>query len=315
MKSILTIFLLFATVAFAQFPWSGKAPQEIEQAALLPDCVLDESPSNWRPVLQKIFQPLVKDCKTAREAALTIAANMTQATGVYYSRERRHPLMNPLEALAEKKVSCTGQSILLVCALRSIGIPARAVGIGTWGHIRGNHTWCEVWCDGGWNMLEFNEKEFNTPWVMEYVGLINPQISFQRIYAVSPQSKDAFFPAVWNPWSHIAAEDVTERYLELSRRWYEKAGLPPHTQRILIDVLPRTDAPRLIILENEQGEELAQAPLPTAREDMRRSATLNLPRKGQFYLRIQGSKQRLPISPTPTPVQNIILDTAPDNKN
>lgn len=313
MKHLLPSILLLASVAFGQYPWSGAYPNEVEQAALLPDRVLDETPCNWRPVLQPIFQPLVKNCSTVDEAALTIAANMTKVTGVYYSKERRHPLMNPLESLQEKKVSCTGQSILLVCALRSVGIPARAVGIGSWGHIRGNHTWCEVWCDGEWKMLEFNEKDFNTPWVMEYLGMINPQIPFQRIYAVSPQAQGAFFPAVWNPWSHIAAEDVTERYLKLSREWYEKAGLPAHCQRLLVDVQPRTDAPRSIILENEPGKEEAKAILPTTRDDMRRTATLNLPRQGQFFLRIEGSTQRKAVSATASAVQTIILSCPTPN--
>lgn len=307
MKRLLTVLLLLGSAAFAQFPWSGTAPQAVEQTALHPDGVLDEKPSNWRPALGAIFRPLVKDCRTASEAALMVAAHMTQATGVYYSTERRHPLMNPLEALNEKKVSCTGQSILLVCALRSVGIPARAVGIGTWGHIRGNHTWCEAWCDGEWKMLEFNEKDFNTPWVMEYVGMINPGIPFQRIYAASPHGKGGYFPTVWNFESRIAAEDVTERYLALSRAWYEKAGLPPHCQRLLVDIYPRSDKVLHLILEDEHGTRIDQAPLPTCRDDMRRAAALNLPRQGRHYLRLQGSEQRLEIAPTPAPVQPLLL--------
>lgn len=307
MKKLLLVLLSFASVAFAQFPWSGAAPKEIEQAALLPDCVLDETPCNWRPALEAIFRPMVKECRTASEAALTVASRMTQATGVYYSRERRHPLMNPLEALNEKKVSCTGQSILLVCALRSVGIPARAVGIGSWGHIRGNHTWCEAWCDGEWKMLEFNEKKFNTPWVMEYVGMINPRIPYQRIFAASPHGKSGIFPTVWNAESRITAEDVTERYLELSRVWYEKAGLPSDCQRLMVDIHPRMDDILTLVLENEQGSVISRSPLPTTRDDMRRSATLNLPRQGSHYLRIQGCDQRIEIAPTSAPVQVLML--------
>lgn len=307
MKHVLTVLLLFVSVAFAQFPWSGTAPKEIEQAALYPDCVLDETPCNWRPALEAIFRPLVRDCRTASEAALVVSSQMTQATGVYYSLERRHPLMNPLEALREKKVSCTGQSILLVCALRSIGIPARAVGIGSWGHIRGNHTWCEAWCDGEWKMVEFNEKDFNTPWVMEYIGMINPSIPHQRILAACPQGKGGFFPTVWNMESRVAAEDVTKRYLELSRLWYEKAGLPPDCQRLMVDIYPRHDEMQLLTIEDEQGAHIDTAPLPTTRDDMRRAAILNLPRKGCYYLRIQGCGQRIKITPSPAPVQLLQL--------
>lgn len=303
MRHVLTVLLLFVSVAFAQFPWSGTAPKEIEQAALSPDCVLDETPCNWRPALEAIFRPLVKECRTASEAVLTVASQMTQATGVYYSPKRRHPLMNPLEALHEKKVSCTGQSILLVSALRSIGIPARAVGIGSWGYIRGNHTWCEAWCDGEWKMIEFNEKDFNTPWVMEYIGMINPKVPHQRIFAASPHGRGGYFPTVWNFESRVTAEDVTQRYLALSRAWYEKKGLPTDCQRLMVDIHPRLEEECILTLENEQGAPIETAPLPTLRDDMRRTAILNLPRQGCYYLRIEGSEQRIELTPTPAPVQ------------
>ena len=307
MKHILPALGLFLSTAWAQLPWSEPVPRHIEQAALLPNTVLDEKPCDWRAALEAIFRPMVKDCRTAREAVLTTASNMTKATGVYYSTERRHPAMNPMEALNEKKVSCTGQSIMLVCALRAIGIPARAVGVGSWGHIRGNHTWCEAWFDGDWHMIEFNEKDFNTGWVMEYLGMLRPHYPLQRVYAVSPDSVDGFFPAVWNPWAHIAAEDVTERYLAFSRQWYEKKGLPQGCQRLMLDIHPRPDQAVSIHLENADGQEIARTTLPTKRDDMRRMAPLNLPHGGTYFLRLQGSQRQRRVQATTEPVQILRL--------
>lgn len=307
MKALLTALLLSASMLHAQYPWSGKSPQEIVQDSLHPNQVLDEKPCDWRRAMESICRPLVKDCRTAGEAALCIASALSKTTGVHYSRERRHPLMNPQESLLEKKVSCTGQSILLVCALRSVGIPARAVGICTWGHIRGNHTWCEAWCEGEWKMVEFNERNFNTPWVLEAIGMINPQFPTQRIYAAAPSSRDGFFPAVWNPWSHIAAEDVTERYLALSRTWYEQSGLPANCQRLLIDVSPRPHQKRQIFLETEQGECLAEATAPTSQDDMRYLARMNLPNIGFFYLRIEDCAMRYKVKASSAPAQIVTL--------
>lgn len=302
-NSVVILLLTLTSFVYAQFPWSNTIPTEIKQSALEPECVLDEEPGDWRPPMSSLFIPLVRHCQTARDAVLTVASQMTKTTGVFYSTQRRYPAMNALEALQDKKVSCTGQSILLVCALRSIGIPARAVGVGTWGHIRGNHTWCEAWFDGAWHMIEFNEADFNTPWVMEYIGMLNPQLPSQRIYAASPKAKDGVFPTVWNPASRIAAEDVTERYMHLSRIWYEKAGLPSGTQRLLVDMTPRPPQPCSIVLENEDGEILEETTLPTTQDDMRRLSPLNLPRAGRYFLRLKHGSKRWEVLATHPPVQ------------
>ncbi len=291
------LFLLAGLLSAAPLPWEGTAPEEIERLALTPNQVLNEKPSAWREPLAALFRPLVKDCSSAREAVLKIASQMTQVTGVYYSMERRHPVMNPLEALEEKKVSCTGQSILLVCALRSVGIPARAVGVLTWNHVQGNHTWCEAWFDGAWHMIEFNERDFNTPWVMESIGMLDPNNPMQRIYAVCPGGAGRF------PFGDIPAEDVTPRYMELAQAWYSRNGLPPTRQRLMVSMRPRSATPLLLLLEDEEGREIDRAELPTLRDDVRRFATLVLPREGRHYLRLSDTEDRLPITATPEPVR------------
>ncbi len=291
------------------FPWSETIPPEVAACALTPDRVLDERPCDWRPVLAPLFRPLVENCATAREATLALASRIGETTGVIYSRERRHPCMNALEALEEKKVSCTGQSILLACALRSVGIPARAVGVRTWNHVAGNHTWVEAWFEGGWHMIEFNEKDFNTPWVMEAIGMLDPARSTQRVLAARPGGA-LRFPTVWSLWGKVDAEDVTDRYLALAREWYATSGVPADCQRLMVDVLPRPADPRPVLLENEAGEELARATLPVATDDFRKFATLLLPREGACYLRLEGQDRRIPVSPTPAAVQLLRLRQA-----
>jgi len=302
------LFLLAGLLSAAPLPWEDEAPEEIRRMALTPNLVLNEKPSAWRAPLAALFRPLVKDCSSAREAVLKIASEMTQVTGVYYSMERRHPVMNPLEALEEKKVSCTGQSILLVCALRSVGIPARAVGVLTWNHVRGNHTWCEAWFDGAWHMIEFNERDFNTPWVMESIGMLDPDRPEQRIYAVYPGGAERF------PFDDIPAENVTPRYMELARAWYSHNGLPSDRQRLMVSIQPRPETPLLLLLEDEEGKEIDRAELPTLRDDVRRFATLILPREGRYYLRLSGTESRLPVEATPEPVRVLMLSATKESR-
>lgn len=312
MRFIFTIlFLLSATLYAAEYPWSNAAPEPIRTAAVLPDQVIDEEPCDWRPILNLIFPPMVKECRTAREAALHIASNIGAVTGAYYSKERRKHNMNALEALAEKKISCTGQSILLVCALRSVDIPARVAGVHTWNHIEGNHTWAEAWIDGEWHMIEFNERDFDTPWVMEYVGMLNPLNPFQRVRAIMPGGAVSWWPADFAEQKKLAnfeAEDVTEHYLIKARKWYTNAGIPENTQRILIDLQPRrADAPVVEIVD-EKNRIVSSGRLPTLRDDMRYLTRLNMPREGTHYLRLKGTEERSELIPSQAPVQILRIE-------
>lgn len=312
MRFILTVILLLsATLSAADFPWSHAAPEHIRKAALLPDQVINEKPCDWRPILNQIFPPLVKECRTAREAALHIAANIGNVTGAYYSKERRKHNMNALEALAEKKISCTGQSVLLVCALRSVDIPARAVGVHTWNHIQGNHTWAEAWIDGEWHMIEFNERDFDTPWVMEYVGMLNPLNPFQRVRAIMPGGAVTWWPrefAEQKKLPNFEAEDVTEHYLVKARKWYTHAGIPENSQRILIDLQPRLADSPVVEIVDEMNRVVSSGRLPTLRDDMRYLTRLNMPREGTHYLRLEGAEERAELIPSQAPVQILRLE-------
>lgn len=300
---LLSIVLLVCPAAFGQ--WQQDIPADVRRHFLESNRVLSETPCDWRKPVEAIFRPAVQHCRTAREAVLHIAANMTKLTGAYYSAKRRRQDMNALEALAEKQISCTGQTILMVCAFRSVGIPARAVGIPTWNHIRGNHTWPEVWLDGKWQMIEFNEKDFNTPWVMENIGMLDPEHPWQRIVAQHPQGS-YIFPVGDMLHAPIAAEDVTARYRELSVAWYTAAGLPTDHQRLMLDIHPRTQEVIPVQLVDSTGKVLEEHPLPTTQDDMRKFATFSLPRQGSYMLRLPGDIL-LPVQATEAPVNILRL--------
>ena len=300
MKGLWMIMLMAVALCAA---WEDNAPEDIRRNYVEAETVLNETPCDWRDSVGSIMRPAVKNCRSAKEATLLIASRMTELTGVYYSMDRRKSNMNALEALAEKKVSCTGQSILLVCALRSVGIPARAVCVQTWSHVPGNHTWTEAWIDGEWHMIEFNEHDFNTPWVMENIGLLNLQRPENRIYAAAPGSHQI----IRYGRSVVQVEDVTERYTRLARAWYAQKKLPAGHQRLMVDVRPRPTESLLLTLESEDGKALATAYSPTERDDVRQYTTFNLPENGRYYLRLQGKERRDPVQATSQPAQMKLL--------
>lgn len=301
--------LLFALpLAAADFPWKKRVPADLVQEAVQPDRVAGEDSCDWRPVLTPIAEDVVRDCATAKEAVLKLAAELPQVTGVRYSTERRKHNMNALEALEEKKVSCTGQSVLLVCALRAVGIPARMVGLLTWNHVRGNHSWAEAWFDGDWHMIEYAEHDFNTPWVMENIGMLDPKELTQRIQAITPAGKEPFLPSYAMEHKLLPAVNVSERYARLAQDWYAQSGAKPEEQRLLVDLIHRTEEACTVRVENEQGECVSSATLPTTQDDVRYFARLTLPREGQHYLRIGERAERTPLHCTPAPVQILRAD-------
>lgn len=303
----IVFLLLHLPLAAETFPWSGAAPDNLMRESVIPDLVAGEESCEWRPVLTPIAESLVRDCADAQEAVLKLAAELPQATGVYYSQERSKHNMNVLEALAEKKVSCTGQSILLVCALRAVGIPARMVGVLTWNHVRGNHSWAEAWFNGEWHMIEYAEQDFNTPWVMENIGMLDPRELPQRVQALTPSGNEPFLPAYVMERRMLPAVDVSERYARLAQAWYTRSGANPAMQRLLIDITPRGEETLTVSVEAEDGKTISTAPLPTTKDDVRYFARLNLPRSGQHYLRLEKVAERIPLQSTTAPVQILRL--------
>ncbi len=294
-------------------PWTKDVPADLVDQYINGTQLLDENPSEWRATLREIFYPHVKDLKTAEEAAFFIAKNIGKLTGVYYSTERSRACLNPIEALAEKKASCTGLSILFAAALRSVDIPSRIAGVVSWNHVRGNHTWTEVWIDGEWRMLEFGEGSYNTGWVMEGVGMLDNKNPYQRVLATTGKPATQENPThFFLPWAFhnksVGAEDVSERYQKLAKAWYEKNGIPADKQRLMIDVQPREEADITVKLVDAKGTELSSGLLPKPQQDMREMLRLLLPRdEKQSYFLLFPTGDKIEVKPTGAPVQVIRL--------
>ena len=287
-----------ALAARSQFPWAAQVPWELYENNVLPYAVVNEPRDEWREQFHHLFAPLVSPCKTGREAALAIASLIQKTLNVRYSTERRVPHQGVKESLQSGKVSCTGQSILLICALRSVGIPARMAGVLTWNHVRGNHNWVEAWCDGEWKMLEYNEKDFNTPWVMSAISMLDPRKPENAIYATSwkKEPSGAFFPMIWEaryddkrhalafpPESRtVPAVNITDRYMKLANEWV--AAQPEYVpgSRLMLDIREerKNGARRLplhVVLKSEEGKVLAEGITPGPSDDMRKFLEVLLP--------------------------------------
>jgi hypothetical protein len=132
------------------FPWAKQVPDELFLDCVLPYAQLDEPRDPWRPAFHAQCREIVKDCLTASEAAQALNHRFFKQLGVKYSTKRQRPNQSPRESIEQGLASCTGLSIILADACRSVGIPARLAGTAMWTNKHGNHTWVEVW-DGSWH--------------------------------------------------------------------------------------------------------------------------------------------------------------------
>ncbi|MGC4033124.1 MAG: transglutaminase domain-containing protein [Tepidisphaeraceae bacterium] len=106
-------------------PWGKEIPDDLFLNDVLPYANTTEERDPWREDFHKQFAPVVKDCKSATEAAQLLNRTIFKATGVsYHATKRRKPDQSPAESMKIGFASCTGLSIMLVDACRSVGIPA-----------------------------------------------------------------------------------------------------------------------------------------------------------------------------------------------
>jgi hypothetical protein len=206
--------------AKAKAPWGAQIPDEIFVNYLLPYSAIGEEVDDWRADFRARFLPVIDGLQKPGEAAHKINTVLWKMLDVVYSPKREKPDQSPYHSMRIKMASCTGLSILLIDACRSVGIPARFVGC-LWAHKPGNHSWVEVWQEGAWYHLgAFDGAGLNDVW-------FNNDVVFNRTN--DPQY--AIFAYAWLPAESSAMRsmtsgrntprpviDVTQRYLDLFKK-------------------------------------------------------------------------------------------------
>ena len=254
-EQILSDNLRLALAARDEFPWAARVPEEIFLNDVLPYAVLDETRENWRPAMLERCRPIVADATSATEAAQALNRELFSLINVHYNTGRKKPNQSPAESMAQGRATCTGLSIMLVDACRSVGVPARVAGVASWHDKRGNHTWVEIW-DDGWHFLgadEYDAKGLNRGW---FVGDARKAIAGSEehaVWATSFAPTGRHFPMVWNRAdTSVHAVDVTDRYApparsresaQSDRRVFLRAFETRGGERIEVEVRRQTGAP------------------------------------------------------------------------
>ena len=204
-----------AYVAWRNSPWKDQVSEETFLNYILPYCSVSEKRESWRTDFMNQFSPLVREAKTASEAAVILNQKIFQMLEVKYSTKRRRADQGPYESIEIGKASCTGLSIILIDACRAVGVPARFVGIPKWTDGSGNHSWVEIW-DQEWKYTGAAEPtghQLNRGWFSNRASLAQIDDPRHSIYAVSLKKTNLRFPMVWARNSPtVWSTNVTARY-------------------------------------------------------------------------------------------------------
>ena len=207
--------------AWQSAKWSKTIPTDVFMDWILPYVNVNESRDAWRADFQQRFAPLVADAKTPAEAATLLNQKIFGLLDVRYSTQRRRADQGPYESIETHMASCTGLSILLIDACRSVGVPARFVGTPRWSDNSGNHSWVEIWSDGEWHFTGACEPagdRLNEGWFIGRAAEAKNDDPRYAIYAASFRRTPLHFPLVWNMGDHsVYGINITHRYLQKDR--------------------------------------------------------------------------------------------------
>ena len=211
----------YAYKAREQFSWAKQIPDSIFFNEVLPYVSLNEKRENWRKEFFDRFSKYVVNCSDIFEAIDSINQNVRDEVMVDYSTKRKKPDQAPFESMEQHLASCTGLSIILTDAFRAVGIPSRVAGTPNWHDERGNHNWAEVWANGKWYFTEYYfPGQLDNAWFFADAGKAIKNNREKAIYASSFKPTGISFPLVWDEnIKYVAAENVTDRYTELYRKY------------------------------------------------------------------------------------------------
>lgn len=141
------------------YPWAENIPKDIWLNYVLPYANVNEPRVDWMQLFNSKIAPLVQNPLFEADNISQVVEilndqiwSVLRPEGEIKFKGGQTPLIyDPMSVMDYGFASCTGVSIMLVDALRSVGVPARIAGTPAW-HANisdGNHNWVEVWMGPG----------------------------------------------------------------------------------------------------------------------------------------------------------------------
>ena len=180
----------YAYKAREKYAWCAALPDSVFFNEVLPYANISEDRDAWRKDFYQRFAKYAEGKNDMVSALLAIAKNIKDEINVEYNTKRSRVDISPLQAIKENMATCTGLSILLTDAYRSVGIPSRLAGTAMWTNYKGNHTWSEVLIEDKWQFIEYYPDALNKSWFLADAGKSDPENMLHWIYAASYKPTD-----------------------------------------------------------------------------------------------------------------------------
>lgn len=205
---------------------AAAVPWDIYMREVMPPVHVDEPVNDWRPAFYEKLSPEVAGLRTLRDVAdrvVPLVFSGALGTKVTFRGNSTPHVMAPVtETLHHGFASCTGLSILVADALRSVGVPARLAGTARWNTADGgNHNWVEAWLGDGWHFLDAvptARAQWDAAWFVP--GNVQRASAGTEHGIYSPvwaaDDADATYTLSWrDPPVHVPARDRTRFYQQL----------------------------------------------------------------------------------------------------
>ena len=294
LKSVTSEFLLenceLAYKAWEETAWGREIPEDVFFEYVLPFANLNEKRESWRKDFYYRFSDIMRNSASGYQAAASLNNKMFEMVGVKYSTKRPKADQAPYESMDAGLASCTGLSILLIDACRSIGVPARFVGTPMWYNNSGNHSWVEIW-DNGWHVTGAAEPtgdELNNFW---FSGLASRAVEGHPkygVYAATWADSDIHFPMDWLPGVDLYnAVDVTASYIKNIDK-----NLVPIRIRALDD---KGERQQVAVVVTGEDNFWFEGVSKNESSDSNDHLTLMLPKGKEFIIKTNGDEQKINI--------------------
>ena len=205
-----------AYLAWRSAPWHASVSEDLFLDSILPFANVSERREAWMRPLRAMSLPLIEGVTDPGAAAVQLNQKLFPLAKVIYSTKRKRADQSPSESMESGLASCTGLSILLIDACRSVGVPARFVGIPMWPDRSGNHSWVEVWDGSRWRFTGAAEPagdSLDSAWFTDRAATASRDTPLHAIYAVTWRPSPLKFPMEWSGYADsVRAIDVTDRY-------------------------------------------------------------------------------------------------------
>lgn len=149
-RRVLGEHLEYAFKAKRTLPWGETVPNDLFLHYVVAPRCTQEPLEAWRRYFYEQLYPAVRELPSIGDAALAVNRWCGERVKYKYTQPRDQ---GPFETLKSGYGRCEEMTIVLICALRSVGIPAREAYTPYWPFQDDNHAWTEAWVDGTWKFM------------------------------------------------------------------------------------------------------------------------------------------------------------------